>query len=447
MPLIPRRTRFPPSLPRDAWILGRLEATDRVLAWSGSHRRCQRRLCQGGRFGAAPVSSPARFAYVRIPDPVAADAGRLCTLCLARNPLFSQLAGQRIPQAIAARHLHDENARTWLLSLKVAVGKIILTVIGLFCGASIGREGPTVQVGAALMLASGRIGGMVQARGLILAGSAAGIAAAFNTPLAGIVFAIEEMSRTFESRSNGLVLTAVILSGLAALGLVGSYTYFGETSVSAQTGRDWLLVLTCGVCGGALGAAFSASALKAVRRIRRWAHSQPLKRMVLLAAACGLAVAIVGVLSHGETFGTGYEESQRILGGEAPSPLLFLAKLSTTFLSMISGIPGGIFAPSLTVGVSLGGTLASLIGSNIALGAILGMAGYFAGVVQAPMTAFVIIIEMTGNHEAVIPIMAASMLGYITSRIISPEPLYHGLSRPFLAEAIRRYRNDRRANT
>lgn len=169
--------------------------------------------------------------------------------------------------------------------------------------------------------------------------------------------------------------------------------------------------------------------------------------MVLLAAACGLAVAIVGVLSHGETFGTGYEESQRILGGEAPSPLLFLAKLSTTFLSMISGIPGGIFAPSLTVGVSLGGTLASLIGSNIALGAILGMAGYFAGVVQAPMTAFVIIIEMTGNHEAVIPIMAASMLGYITSRIILPEPLYHGLSRPFLAEAIRRYRNDRRANT
>lgn len=366
----------------------------------------------------------------------------LCTWLAIR--FFPNSQGSGIPQAIAARHLHDENSRTWLLSLKVAVGKIVLTVIGLFCGASIGREGPTVQVGAALMLASGKIGGMVQARGLILAGSAAGIAAAFNTPLAGIVFAIEEMSRTFESRSNGLVLSAVILSGLAALGLVGSYTYFGETSVGATSGRDWLLVLVCGLGGGALGAAFSTGALSAVRRVRRWAHPDPMKRMIMLAAVCGLLVAIIGVLSGGETFGTGYEQSQAILGGEAPSPAFFLAKLMTTFLSMVSGIPGGIFAPSLTVGVSLGGTLASLIGSNIALGAILGMAGYFAGVVQAPMTAFVIIIEMTGNHEGVIPIMAASMLGYIISRFVSPEPLYHGLSRQFLANAIRRQRNDQR---
>lgn len=367
----------------------------------------------------------------------------LCAFLAIR--LFPNSQGSGIPQAIAARHLHDDGARNWLLSLKVAAGKIVLTVIGLFCGASIGREGPTVQVGAALMLASGRIGGMAQARGLILAGSAAGIAAAFNTPLAGIVFAIEEMSRTFESRSNGLVLTAVILSGLAALGMVGSYTYFGETSVGATTSLDWFLVLVCGLGGGALGAGFSAGALTAARRIRRWAQPEPMKRMVLLAGACGLAVATIGVISGGETFGTGYEQSQAILSGEAPSSFFFMEKFATTFLSMASGIPGGIFAPSLTVGVSLGGTLASMVGANIALGAILGMAGYFAGVVQAPMTAFVIIIEMTGNHEAVIPIMAASMLGYITSRLISPEPLYHGLSRPYLAEAIRRYRNDKRS--
>ncbi|MFD1745536.1 chloride channel protein [Rhizobium helianthi] len=369
----------------------------------------------------------------------------LCTFLAIR--FFPNSQGSGIPQAIAARHLQDDGARNWLLSLKVAAGKILLTIIGLFCGASIGREGPTVQVGAALMLASGRIGGMVQARGLILAGSAAGIAAAFNTPLAGIVFAIEEMSRSFESRSNGLVLTAVILSGLAALGLVGSYTYFGATSAGAETGMDWLLVLTCGLMGGALGAAFSTAALAAARRIRRWAQPDPLKRMMLVALCCGFAVGLIGIVSGGETFGTGYEQSQRILSGEAPSSLFFLEKFTTTFLSMASAIPGGIFAPSLTVGVSLGGTIASALGGNIALGAILGMAGYFAGVVQAPMTAFVIIIEMTGNHEAVIPIMAASMLGYITSRLISPEPLYHGLSRPFLAEAIRRYRNERRSET
>jgi H+/Cl- antiporter ClcA len=105
---------------------------------------------------------------------------------------FPNSGGSGIPQAIAARHLLDDEERSQLLSLRVAFGKIALTLLGLLCGASIGREGPTVQVGAAFMLAAARIGGMGQARGLILAGSAAGIAAAFNTPLAGVVFAIEE---------------------------------------------------------------------------------------------------------------------------------------------------------------------------------------------------------------------------------------------------------------
>ncbi|TCU09635.1 voltage-gated chloride channel [Rhizobium sullae] len=138
--------------------------------------------------------------------------------------LFPNSQGSGIPQATASRHLRYAEDRARLLSLKIALGKIILTVFGLFSGASISREGPTVQVGASIMLAVARFGGKAQTRGLILAGSAAGIAA-INTPLAGIVFAIEEMSRTAESRANGLVLTAVILSGLAALGLSGSYNY------------------------------------------------------------------------------------------------------------------------------------------------------------------------------------------------------------------------------
>ncbi|MER9167980.1 chloride channel protein, partial [Mesorhizobium australicum] len=149
------------------------------------------------------------------------------------HAVFPGSQGSGIPQAIAARHLRDDDDRSHILSLRLVVGKIALTLVGLFCGASIGREGPTVQVGASLMLQAARWGGMAaQARGLILAGSAAGIAAAFNTPLAGIVFAIEEMGRTYEARTNGLVLTAVILAGLASLGVLGNYTYFG---VSKET--------------------------------------------------------------------------------------------------------------------------------------------------------------------------------------------------------------------
>ncbi len=351
--------------------------------------------------------------------------------------LFPNSQGSGIPQAIAARHLHHEEDRTKLLSLRLAFGKIVLTILGLLSGASIGREGPTVQVGASFMLAVARFGGMAQAKGLILAGSAAGIAAAFNTPLAGIVFAIEEMSRTYESRANGLVLMAVILSGLAALGLSGSYNYFGTADAAPTMLRDWIVMLICGVGGGTLGATFSGLALFAGIRIRRWAQPQPLKRMLILAGFCGLAVAAIGVLSGGQTFGTGYQQARGAVEGHALPPLFFAEKLLAGFLSMISGIPGGIFAPSLSIGAGFGSTVGTLIGGSIALAAILGMAGYFAGVVQAPMTAFVIILEMTGDHQAVIPIMAVSMIGYVTSRLLSREPLYHGLSRVFIAAAIR----------
>ncbi|TCL75999.1 chloride channel protein [Rhizobium sp. BK251] len=357
---------------------------------------------------------------------------------------FPNAQGSGIPQAMAARHLQSDKERLSLLSLKLAFGKILLTLIGLLSGASIGREGPTVQVGAAFMLAVARFGGMAQARGLILAGSAAGIAAAFNTPLAGVVFAIEEMSRSYESRANGLVLTTVILSGLAALAIAGDYNYFGVASAAPTRLADWGLMLICGIGGGALGAAFSGFSLYFMRRIRRWAQPHPLGRMVVVAGGCGLAVAIIGVLSGGDTFGTGYEVAKAAVEGSAPSVFFFIPKLLASFLSMISSIPGGIFAPALSVGAGFGSAVGTFMGSSIALAAILGMAGYFSGVVQAPMTAFVIILEMTGDHQAVLPIMAVSMIGFVTSRLLVREPLYHSLSRDFIASAIRARRHEAR---
>ncbi len=127
-----------------------------------------------------------------------------------------------------------------VLSLRIAVGKVLLTLLGLASGASIGREGPTVQVGASIMHALGdllRLPRLELRRALVLAGGAAGIAAAFNTPLAGIVFAIEELSHSFEARTSGTVFTAVVVAGATTLGLVGNYTYFGQTSDVLSNGR------------------------------------------------------------------------------------------------------------------------------------------------------------------------------------------------------------------
>ncbi|MFQ0812683.1 chloride channel protein [Brucella anthropi] len=359
---------------------------------------------------------------------------------------FPNSGGSGIPQAIAARHLHDHEDRSLLLSIRTAIGKIVLTLAGLFSGASIGREGPTVQIGASIMMQSARFGGMEQARGLILAGSAAGIAAAFNTPLAGVVFAIEEMGRAYAARTNGLVLSAVILAGLASLGLVGNYNYFGLTTVTASTGKDWVLVIACGVIGGAFGAAFSALALELGRRVRRRVQKAPLRNAVFFAGICGLLVAIIGIASGGSTFGAGYDQARSAVEGVPLPPFYFIGKFLAGLLSMISGIPGGIFAPSLSVGAGLGSTIGLILGTSASLAAVLGMAGYFAGVVQAPMTAFVIILEMTGNHNNVIPLMCASMLGYGTARLISHEPLYHALSRDYVADVLRQ-RRAREKNT
>ncbi|KFE34428.1 chloride channel protein [Thioclava atlantica] len=350
---------------------------------------------------------------------------------------FPGAQGSGIPQAIAARQLRDDPDRGGLLFLKIAFGKVLLTLLGLACGASIGREGPTVQVGAAIMMKSGRLGGMVQRRGLILAGSAAGIAAAFNTPLAGIVFAIEEMSRSYQVRTNGVVLSAVILAGIAAVSILGTYTYFGVSSAMATDLWGWLTVVACGLAGGLTGAIFSRSVIQITRAIRRWSPARPMRRVVIVSLVAGIVTAVIGFLMDGETFGTGYDQARAVVEGQAQPPLYFLGKLIATLAATVSGIPGGLFAPSLSVGAGLGSSIALLMGSQVALAALVGMAAYFAAVTQAPMTAFVIIFEMTGNHDAFGPIMIAAMLGYGTSRFIAPEPLYHVLSRLFIADAIR----------
>ena len=347
---------------------------------------------------------------------------------------FPGAQGSGIPQAIAARHMKDPEARSRLLSLRLTFGKILLTLFGLACGASIGREGPTVQVGAAILLQAGKFGRMVGERGLILAGSAAGVAAAFNTPLAGIVFAIEEMGRAFEQRNAGLVLIAVILAGLASLGLVGNYSYFGSNASMLTVTIDWVALIACGVVGGLCGALFAKLVLYGSMWLRKWVSTAPGKRTLIQAGVCGLVVALCGMMSHDATYGTGYEAARgAVEGGHLPWSFAPL-KLAATLASVISGIPGGFFAPTLAIGAGLGDMIADILRVH-APGAIvlLGMTAYFAGVVQAPITAAVIIGEMSNDTGMRLPLLLAALIGYGVSRAFQRESLYHALARNFLA--------------
>ncbi|MBS0220951.1 MAG: chloride channel protein [Proteobacteria bacterium] len=349
------------------------------------------------------------------------------------NRYFPNSQGSGIPQAIAARELDDQAARGRLVSIRIAVGKILLTLLGLLCGASAGREGPTVQVGASIMFAIGRLSPRRQP-GLILAGAAAGVAAAFNTPLAGIVFGIEEMSRAFETRASSLIIASVIAAGLTSLALVGNYAYFGTTPTMLRTGVDWLAVPVCGVVGGLAGGLFSRIVIAVAQGLPGVLGRQAKQHRLLFALACGLGVALCGLASGDTIYGTGYTQVKTALEGGVPLPWSFgVLKFAATTLSTISGIPGGIFSPSLAVGAGLGANLAHLFpGAPFDAIMLLGMVAYFAGVVQAPITAFVIVTEMTENHAMVMPLMASALIAYLASRLVCPEGIYHALAKGFL---------------
>jgi len=354
---------------------------------------------------------------------------------------FKGAEGSGIPQTIAAIRMTDGHERDAVLSLRVAVGKMFLTCISLMGGASVGREGPTVQVGAALLYNLRwlvRFPRHLRERGLIVAGGGAGVAAAFNTPLAGIVFAIEEMARSFEERTSGTLITAVIIAGLAAIYVQGDYTYFGVTNATLSGLSGWGGVLLCGLAGGLLGGGFSRlllafSTYGLPGRAGTFVRTHPVK----FAALCGLLLALIGLASGNTVYGSGYAEARhRLTGTEVVSAGYGLWKILATFVSFISGIPGGLFAPSLSAGAGIGQLVAGLFSqTNPAALIVIGMAAYFSGVVQAPITAFVIVMEMTGNHDMMVPLMLATLLATAVSRIVCPRPLYKALASNYLARA------------
>jgi H+/Cl- antiporter ClcA len=342
---------------------------------------------------------------------------------------FEGAQGSGIPQVIAARSTSHLEHRAKLLGVRVTLGKIVLVIFGLAIGASIGREGPTVQVGAAIMFAVGGVAGIGRQRGLVLAGAAAGIAAAFNTPLAGILFAIEELAKSFERRMTAITTAAVVIAGMTSLALVGDYSYFGLVTLSFGRAIDWLAIPVCALVGGGLGGLFSRCCIRLIVRPPRLAARRRRTRMIF-AALCGLVVGALALLTDHYAAGTSYAETRHLLETGVALPIWYApAKLIATLLSAASGIPGGLFSPSLSVGAGLSSLVVDLMPwVDPRTIATLMMVGYFAGVVQSPLTAFVIVMEMTQSAHASIPLLATALLSAGLSRLISREPLYHALS-------------------
>jgi H+/Cl- antiporter ClcA len=350
---------------------------------------------------------------------------------------FPSARGSGIPQVMAASHNPDRHANGELLSMQTAWAKLAGTITMLLAGGSVGREGPTVQISAALMVAVHRWLRVPVSAGIIIAGGAAGVAAAFNTPLAGVAFAIEELASAFEQRVAVLVMATVMIAGLVSLGLSGDYIYFGMVRGTLRLTAMLLISPIAGVAGGLLGAVFSRALIAMARPDHPWLR--PIQaRPIWFAVVCGLVVATIGWATDGLSWGTGYDTTRQLLAGHAPPMIFGPAKFIATLATALSGAPGGIFAPSLSVGAGLGQLIAILFPQD-PTGAVilLGMVGYFTGVVRAPMTAVIIMMEMTADRTMILPLFATALVADAISAMVCPQKLYHTLSGQFRSAAPR----------
>jgi H+/Cl- antiporter ClcA len=365
------------------------------------------------------------------------------SIAYATRRWFPGATGSGIPQIKAAIDPElPADHWGWFASLRLSAGKILLGTAGFAAGLSIGREGPSVQVAAGVMQHARRwlsAGSTIDTRALLIAGGAAGIAAAFNAPLAGVVFAIEELAGRMEARASGVIITGIVLAGLVAVSAFGNLSYFGVIRVPQLGwnlfGPGLLVSLVSGTAGGLFARLMIASLTGAPERINRWRARFPTR----FAACGGLAIAVIGLVSGGATFGSGSESVKQMLAGhDELTPLYTLLKFIATWVTAWCGVPGGIFAPSLSIGAGIGDGVAQLAGPSLGPALIaMGMAGFLAAVTQAPLTAFIIVMEMVDGHAMVLSLMASAMLASLISRMIS-RPLYDTLATHMLRTLVLR---------
>ncbi len=348
--------------------------------------------------------------------------------------VFPGARGSGIPQIKVAYA-----SRSGYVPLRDAVGKFLVGALQIGSGGSLGLEGPTVQICAGLASTLGRLVRFSpqSRRRLIPVGAAAGIAAAFNAPIAAVTFTIEEVV----GQLDNTVLSGVIIA--AAVAAVIERSVLGQNpvlTVHEQYGltdtRSLLLYALLGVAAAAVSVAFTDGLLRVRARFRQ------MKRLPLWAqpAVGGLVTGVIAMVvlltlhAHGIT-GGGYRELEHALSGSLAVRVMLvlcIAKLVATVMSYSSGGAGGIFAPALFIGAMLGGAFGSLDQTlfhhdDVGAFALVGMGAVFSATIRAPMTSVLIIVEMTSGYSLILPLMIANMSAYVIARRWRREPIYEAL--------------------
>lgn len=349
--------------------------------------------------------------------------------------VFPNSRGSGIPQVKVAYSIEGGQ-----LPLRQGIGKFVVSTLQIGTGASLGREGPTVQICAAIASTIGRAARLSEdsLRRMLPVGAAAGIAAAFNAPIAAVTFTVEEVVGDLDHTVlAGVVVAAALAAAIEHIALGSNPVFNVPTGLGIHHVDSLLLFLLLGVVAAAVALAFTESLLALRTRFQRSPLPIWTRPAVGGLMTGGLAVAGIGLLGQRGITGGGYDTlTEALRGGLAWRVMLALCamKLAATVFSYSSGMAGGIFAPSLFLGGMVGGAVGTLdvalFGHEravIGAFALVGMGAVFAGIIRAPITSVLIIYEMTGNYRLILPLMVANMLAFAIARHIRPVPIYEAL--------------------
>lgn len=352
--------------------------------------------------------------------------------------------GSGIPQVMAAVELANPKEHTKirsLLSLKIIVFKIISSVVLVIGGGAVGREGPTIQIAGSIFRKVNEYlpdwWPKISKKNMIMTGAAAGLAAAFNTPLGGIVFAVEELSKTHINYFKTALFTAVIIAGLTAQTLAGSYLYLGYPKTNDVSLMVMFPIILVGGIAGILASQLSVIMLK----INDWKKKKlkTERSNVAFLILCALLIASISFFISREILGSGKEIMERVLFTQDKHEEWYIPilRMLGPALSFTSGGAGGIFAPALTAGASIGSVISGIIHltpneTNVVV--LAGMVAFLTGITRAPFTSAIIVLEMTDRHSLIFHLMLAGMISSLISILVSRHSLYDVLKVNFLNE-------------
>jgi H+/Cl- antiporter ClcA len=351
--------------------------------------------------------------------------------------------GSGIPQVMAAIQISSPSTNKIvdkLLGFRVIYIKVISSIIMAIGGGAIGREGPTIQIAASIYKLVYQVlpnwWPKIAKRNMMVTGAAAGLAAAFNTPLGGIVFAIEELTKTHFSYYKTAIFSSVIIAGLSAQALLGPYLYLGYPNIDGLSTFIFFHVALVALISGLLGSGLS----KLILFIFAWkAKFKFTYYHVLFVLGCSFILVLLAFFVNQEVLGSGKDIMEKTLFTSHKyvhwyTPIL---RMCGPLLSFTTGSAGGIFAPALGAGASVGSLVASwfhLADVDVNMLILSGMVGFLTGVTRSPFTSVILVLEMTNRHSAIFHLILAGMLASLVSILVDKHSLYDYLKIQYITD-------------